>query len=320
MRERGERLEPLAGGARGDRLDGEGDPRAEIVRVAGGDERPGCVEDDGVAARPGLPREDAADRVRVVLGGIADELGRGAAWDAELERVDLPLAHLPVGDLGDEVRARRGQLVDAVRAVDDVRPLRAELHEHLPDGRHEVGRVDPHHLGARTGRVRQRPQDVEDGPRRQLAPDWRRVTHGGVVGRGEEEAEPERVDRLLDPRRWELELEAERLEHVGRAGGRRDRPVAVLRHPGTGRRGEQRGRGRDVERPRPVAACARRVDEVCALRVHGENVASHRLGTAGDLVRRLALDPHGDEEGADLRGRGVAAHDLVHDGARLRPA
>ncbi len=198
-----------------------------------------------------------------------------------------------VGDLADEVRARRGQLVDAVRAVDDERPLRAELDEHLREGRHELGRVDPHDLRARAGRVRQRPEDVEDGPRRELAPDGRRMAHGGVVGRGEQEAEAELVDRALDPLRRELELEAERLEHVGRAGGRRDRAVAVLRHPGAGRRGEERGRGRDVERPRAVAARARRVDEIVALsgarRARALRIASAQPAISSGVSRLIRI-------------------------------
>ena len=46
---------------------------------------------------------------------------------------------------------------------------------------------------------------------------------------------------------------------------------------------------------------------------------AHRLGAAGDLVRGLALDAQRDEERAHLGRRRLAAHDLVHDGPRLRP-
>ena len=68
---------------------------------------------------------------------------------------------------------------------------------------------------------------------------------------------------------------------------------------------------------RAVAAGAGRVDEVVAARLDGEHVRAHRLGAAGDLVRRLALRAQRDEEAADLRGRRVAGHDLAHDLARL---
>jgi hypothetical protein len=104
--------------------------------------------------------------------------------------------------------------------VDDERAARTELREYLRDRPHERRRVDADHLSPRTGRVRQRPEHVEDRPRRELAAHRRRVPHRGVVRRREEEAEAELVDRALDPRGRQLELEPERLEHVGRPRGR----------------------------------------------------------------------------------------------------
>ena len=103
-------------------------------------------------------------------------------------------------------------------------------------------------------------------------------------------------------------------------GQRRHRAVAVLRDAGAGGCGDERRRGRDVERLAAVAAGAGRVDEVVAFRLHGDDVRAHRLGRAGDLVGRLALQPQRDEEAADLRRRRVARHDRVHHLARLRRA
>ena len=79
----------------------------------------------------------------------------------------------------------------------------------------------------------------------------------------------------------------------------------------------ERRRGRDVDRLRAVAAGARRVDEVVALRVHREDVLAHRLGAAGDLVGGLALQAQRDQEAADLRRRRLAAHDRAHHLTRL---
>src|SRR6266568_715937 len=45
-----------------------------------------------------------------------------------------------------------------------------------------------------------------------------------------------------------------------------------------------------------------------------------RLGEAGDLVRRLALEAQRDEEAADLGGSRLAAHDRAHGRACLRAA
>ncbi len=80
---------------------------------------------------------------------------------------------------------------------------------------------------------------------------------------------------------------------------------------------DERRRGRDVVRVRAVSACADDVDDVGALRRDAEDVLAHRLGAAGDLVRRLALRAQRDEEAGDLRLRRLAAHDLAHRRARL---
>src|SRR5581483_635340 len=94
----------------------------------------------------------------------------------------------------------------------------------------------------------------------------------------------------------------------------------MLGHRSACGRGDDRGGGRDVEGASPVAAGADHVDDVVPPRVHGEDVLAHRLGAAGDLLRRLALRAQGDQEAADLRWRRLAAHDLAHRRACLRPA
>ena len=143
---------------------------------------------------------------------------------------------------------------------------------------------------------------------------WRMA--GWCDGR-EHEAEAEPVDRLGDPLRRLLEPEAECFEHVGRAGRRADRSVPVLGDGGARRRGDERGGRRHVERARAVASRADHVDEVVARRVDGQDVLSHRLRAAGDLVCRLALGPQRDEEPGHLRLRRLAAHDLAHHLAGL---
>ena len=185
----------------------------------------------------------------------------------ELDRVDHALVHVAVDDLADVVRPGRRELVDPERAVDDERAPRAELREHVGDRPDERFRIDADHLRAGAGGVRERAEHVEHGTRREVAPNRRGVAHRGVVRRREHEAEAELVDRLRDPLRRLLEPEAERFEHVRRPGRRRDGAVAVLRDAGAGRRSDDRGRGRDVDRAGAVAAGAGRVDEVVAARV-----------------------------------------------------
>ena len=143
------------------------------------------------------------------------------------------------------------------------------------------------------------------------------MAHRRVVRLREEEAEPELVDRALDPLRRQLEPEADSLEHVRRSGLRGGRAVAVLRDGRTRGRCDEGGRRRDVVRVGAVAAGADDVHEVGARRADTEDVLAHRLGAAGDLVRRLALGPQRDEEAGDLGLRRLARHDLGHRPARL---
>ena len=277
-----------------------------------GCDRAGGIEQDRVASAAVRARKDLADRLRVLGRRAAAQLSGVAALDAELERVDHAWVHLSVDDLADVVRPGRRELVDPEGAVDDEGAAGAELRQHVRDRLHERLRVDADHLGARAGGVRERAEHVEHGTRGELAADGGGVTHRRVVRRREHEAEPELVDRLRDPLRRLLELEAERFEHVRRSGRRGDGAVPVLGDARAGRRGDDRSRGRDVDRAGAVAARARRVDEVVALRMHRQHVVAHRLRAAGDLVRGLALQAQRDEEAAHLRRGGVAAHDLAH--------
>ena len=144
------------------------------------------------------------------------------------------------------------------------------------------------------------------------------MPHGRMVRRGEEKAETELVDGLLDPMRLELEGEAERFEHIGRPARRRHGAVAVFRHRRAAGSGDERSGCGDVDRVRAVTAGAGRVDEIVPARSNGEDVVAHRLRAARDLVGCLTLRAQRDQESSDLRRRRLAAHDLVHDCARFR--
>ena len=155
---------------------------------------------------------------RIRLRVSAAQLGGVTTLDAKLHGIELVLVDSPVLHLADEVRTTGRQLVDAAGAVHDVRPCRIELDEGVGECPREPRRVDAEHERPRAGRVRERPEHVEDGTRRELAADGRGVPHRRMVRLREEEAEAELVDRLLDPLGRQRELESERLEHVGGAG------------------------------------------------------------------------------------------------------
>ena len=88
---------------------------------------------------------------------------RIAGLDAEIARIELPLAHVAVDDLDHEARAERRELVEASVAVHDEGAPGAQLGERLGVGRRELRRVDAEDAVARTRGVRERPEHVEDG-------------------------------------------------------------------------------------------------------------------------------------------------------------
>ncbi len=257
-----------------------------------------------------------SDRFRVLLRRPAAQVSRCAASYAQVERVDRPRADFTVLHLADEVGPGRGQLVDAPGAVHDEGTRRAEPAEHLRDHRRQLGGVDADDLRACCGGIRERPEHVEHRPHAELAAHRSGVAEAGMVGGREDEAEAELVDRPGDAVRLQLEVEAERLEHVGGTGGRRDGAVAVLCDARAGGGRHERRRRGDVERPCAIATCSSRVHEVGARRRDGYDVRAHGLRAAGDLIRRLALGAQRDEEAGRLGLRRFAGHDLVHRGLR----
>src|SRR5438105_10525112 len=180
----------------------------EVAREPASGDRARRVQEDRAPPPAVRAGEDVADRRRVLLRGAAAQVFARATGDAEVERVDRSLPDAAAYDLAHEVRADGRELVDPARAVDDEGPARAEAREHLGDRAHEAGLVDADDLGAGAGRVRQRPEDVEDGASGELPPDRGRMAHGRMMGGREEEPEAELVDREGDSLGRELELEA----------------------------------------------------------------------------------------------------------------
>ena len=250
---------------------------------------------------PGAPARTPSTRAAFSAGRAAGQLGRRDAGQPELRegrRVDRRNADAGRPDVVDDAGAVEGQLVDA-RAVDDDRPILAEQPEDLGDlGRgRRIPDADDEPVHA--GRVRQRAQEVERRPDADLEPGRPGEAHRRTEGRREQEGEavgPEGLGRrevvVVGPH-------AQRLEDVGRAGARGDRPVAVLGDRNAGRGHDEGRRRRDVERPAPVAAGPDDVDRP-GRGDHPEHPGAHRPGEAGQLGRRLAAHPQGDEERRQL--------------------
>ena len=172
-------------------------------------------------------------------------------------------------------------------------------------------------LARHAGRVRERPEQVEQRARAELDAHRRDVAHRGVVRLREHEAQPRLGEAALEPRRIETDLHAERGQHVGRAGARGGGAVAVLgdRHAAAG--DDDRGERRDVvASPNGRRRCRRCRWRPAGAR-HPGHAPAHRRDRADDLVERLAAHAQRHQEGAALRRRDLAREQVVEGGAGL---
>ena len=175
-----------------------------------------------------------------------------------------------------------------------------------------------HDLTAGAGRVRQRPQDVEDRAHAQFAPRTDGVLHRAVQQRREQEADAGFGQAALDGGHVRFDVHAQRLEHVRAAGSTGHRAVAVLGHREAASRRHDGRRGGDVERARVIAAGAAGVnDHRAGRRLDARGFLAHHPRAAGNLVDRLALDSQRNQKARHLRRRGFTGHDRVHGRGRL---
>ena len=137
------------------------------------------------------------------------------------------------------------------------------------------------------GRIGERPEQVEDGARAEFDAHRADMAHGRVMRRREHEADAGLADAARDRLRRQVDLDAERHQHVGGARLRGQAAVAVLgdRHAAAG--DDEGRRRRDVDAVRIVAARADDVDGV-RRRLDRQHLVAHRGDRAGDLRRRVS--------------------------------
>ena len=227
--------------------------------------------------------------------------------DPERARIELPFDDVAVPHLDDEVRPRRGQLVDPVAVDDEARAARR--------GSRGTPRTFARARARRRRRRRRaRPAGLASGPRTlntvRVPSSWRTGAAWRIAGwctRANMKPKPCSSIEAAIRSGGSSSDEPELLEDVGRAAGRARGAVAVLRDRCSRRRGDERRGGRDVERARAVAARADDVDDRRPRRDDRDEVLAHRLREAGDLVDGLALGAKAHQQRADLRRRRLAA-------------
>ena len=288
------------------------------------EKRRGRVQHDDVALGSVFACQDRAKDAGVLRGVATGYVGERRARDADLFGRDLPYrcrdlaVGCPLGvELGNGCRTDGRDFVHARMTVHDEDSLRAQPPRDLGHHGRQTCIVDAQKLPLRAGRVRERPEDVEDRPDPDLSAGRPRVAHARVQRHGEEEADPALVDAASHVTSREAHIDAERLEHIRAPRRRRHRAVAVFGHGHSRARHDECGRRRDVEGVQPVAAGPARVDVARRGRAHGNHPFAHRAREADDLVGGLALHPHRHDEGADLGRCRIAVHDRAHHEPRF---
>ena len=225
------------------------------------------------------------------------------------------VTHLAAVHLPHRGRRGRRQLVEPVVAAEHP-GVDAAGGEHAGHHRRHPRVGAAHGLRGRAGRVAERAEDVERRADAELAARCRGVPHGRVEGGREAEGDAGLLGHLGHPLGGQVQPDAERLEHVGAAGLRGGRPVAVLDDLRARPGGHDRGHGGDVHAHRPVPAGADDVEQPPGYVDRGAG-GVHRVGQAGDLVDGLALGLEPDREPGDLGGGRLAGEDLPHRPAGL---
>ena len=134
-----------------------------------------------------------------------------------------------------------------------------ELHQDLAKSPRQLGIKHPDELVVRTPRVQERPEHIENGTLPLCSQQLARLCHcleGRVVERSEKEAEPGFLQTRDDSFLRQINLDAQRLQHIRatRFGG--DATITMLRHADTARsQNEHRGAGH-IEQMQLVATRA----------------------------------------------------------------
>src|SRR5581483_136823 len=236
----------------------------------------------------------------------------------ELSRVDGVFPYFAVHQLPDHGLARQRHLIQPIHAVNDQHVPTAEALQHAHLYAHQVRMKHAQQLIRRAGRVGQRPEDIEDRAHPELFAHRCRMFHGAMVIRREHETDPGLGDTIGDLRRRQVDMGAERFEHVRASRLARYAAATVLCHARAGRGGGEHGSGGNIEGMRGVAA---RADDIEQMLLPGHfdlgRELAHDLRGGGDLADGFLLYAQTDDEGADQDRRQLTAHDRAHQREHL---
>lgn len=192
---------------------------------AGDDESRGGVQHGDVSLRTlDGSGEDAFEDAGVLSGFPTDEVFDLGGGKAELFRIELGVFELAAFDLADVIHAKAGKLIHAATiaraAMHHPGSFSSELDQNLAKGVRELGIKHTHQLVIGASGVQKWPEHVEDAA---LAFGGEQLAslgdgfEGRVIQRGKEEAQSGLFDACHDFFLGQVDLDAERLQHIGTA-------------------------------------------------------------------------------------------------------
>ena len=179
-------------------------------------------------------------------------------------------------------------------------------------------------FGGRARGVEQRAQQVEDRPLAARGAELARgrdVLEGGMIIRREEKHEAAFRQHLRRFGGRQMDIDAQRLDHIAAADLGRDRAVAVLGDCHSCRRTEDGHGGGDVERAELVAARPDHVENFPGaggfIQRQRDGLFPHRAGERGDFLNRLAFASQRREKIRFGLGGDLFRDELLHGGSGL---
>ena len=227
--------------------------------------------------------------------------------------MDFVFANDAIFQFTDQGRCAQRHLIHAVAAIDHHRMFGPQALERAHLNAHQIG-VKHAHQDIRSGcRISQRPQQIENGLDAHFTAHRSHVFHGRVVIRREHKTDAGLSQTLSNLDRREVDIDAQRLHHIGAAALAADAAPAVFADPRTGSGRHKHGASGDVEGVRTIAACAHNIHQMGLVdHLHLGGKLAHDLRSSGDLANGFLLDAQTRRDGGDHHRRHLARHDLAH--------
>jgi hypothetical protein len=191
-------------------------------------------------------------------------------------------------------------------AMHHPRTFAAELQQDFTEGPRQLRIKHADELVVRPARIQQRSQHVENRALPfggEQLPRLRHRLERRMIQRRKKEAEPDALDARDHTFLRQVDLDAQRLQHIRATCLGGDAAIAVLRHAHASRREDEHRRARHIEEMQLVSACAddiehwsrqfptinARIDRQFQKRLHKRRNLRRRLTLLGQRTQKISL-------------------------------